>query len=61
MSQTKLPKIGLLYLDYVLCFFNSSNLKGWPRIRPKAQHVLQFLREAFNTTKRSKALRAMAS
>jgi glutathione synthase/RimK-type ligase-like ATP-grasp enzyme len=30
MSQNKLPKIGLLYLDYVLCFFNSSNLKGWP-------------------------------
>lgn len=30
MSQTRLPKIGMLYLDYVLCFFNSSNFKGWP-------------------------------
>ncbi len=26
----KLPKIGLLYLDYVLRFFDRSNFKGWP-------------------------------
>ncbi len=26
----KLPKIGLLYLDYVLRFFDKSNFKGWP-------------------------------
>lgn len=26
----KLPKIGLLYLDYVLQFFDTSNFKGWP-------------------------------
>mgnify|MGYP000918105625 CR=1 FL=1 len=26
----KLPKIGLLYLDFVLQFFNKSNFKGWP-------------------------------
>ena len=26
----KLPKIGFLYLDYVLQFFNKSNFKGWP-------------------------------
>jgi competence ComEA-like helix-hairpin-helix protein len=26
----KLPKIGLLYMDYVLRFFNPSNFKGWP-------------------------------
>ena len=26
----KLPKIGLLYMDYVLQFFHSSNFKGWP-------------------------------
>lgn len=26
----KLPKIGLLYLDYVMRFFDKSNFKGWP-------------------------------
>lgn len=26
----KLPKIGFLYLDFVLQFFNKSNFKGWP-------------------------------
>lgn len=26
----KLPKIGLLYLDYVLRFFDKSNFKNWP-------------------------------
>ena len=26
----KLPKIGLLYMDYVLQFFHASNFKGWP-------------------------------
>jgi len=26
----KLPKIGLLYMDYVLRFFHQSNFKGWP-------------------------------
>jgi glutathione synthase/RimK-type ligase-like ATP-grasp enzyme len=30
MSKQKLPKLGFLYLDYVLRFFNSSNFKGWP-------------------------------
>ncbi len=30
MSGDKLPKIGLLYLDYVLRFFDRSNFKGWP-------------------------------
>jgi len=30
MSKKKLPKIGLLYLDYVLRFFDKSNFKGWP-------------------------------
>ncbi len=29
-SKKKLPKIGLLYLDYVLRFFDKSNFKGWP-------------------------------
>lgn len=29
-GKTKLPKIGLLYLDHVLQFFNKSNFRGWP-------------------------------
>ena len=29
-KEQKLPKIGLLYLDYVLRFFDKSNFKGWP-------------------------------
>jgi hypothetical protein len=30
MSSTKLPTIGMLYLDHVLRFFDKSNFKGWP-------------------------------
>jgi len=29
-KKSKLPKIGLLYLDHVLRFFDKSNFKGWP-------------------------------
>ncbi len=29
-KSKKLPKLGLLYLDYVLRFFDKSNFKGWP-------------------------------
>jgi glutathione synthase/RimK-type ligase-like ATP-grasp enzyme len=29
-KHKKLPKLGLLYLDYVLRFFDKSNFKGWP-------------------------------
>ncbi|MFA5235115.1 MAG: hypothetical protein WC390_12010 [Sulfurimonas sp.] len=29
-EKQKLPKIGFLYLDYVLRFFDYSNFKGWP-------------------------------
>ncbi len=29
-KQEKLPKIGMLYLDYVLRFFDKSNFRGWP-------------------------------
>jgi glutathione synthase/RimK-type ligase-like ATP-grasp enzyme len=29
-KKNKLPKIGLLYLDYVLRFFDKSNFRGWP-------------------------------
>ena len=28
--MSELPKIGLLYMDYVLRFFDKSNFKGWP-------------------------------
>ncbi len=30
LSNKELPKIGLLYLDHVLRFFDRSNFKGWP-------------------------------
>ena len=29
-KNKKLPKIGMLYLDYVLRFFDKSNFRGWP-------------------------------
>ncbi|RXJ74048.1 hypothetical protein CS022_05240 [Veronia nyctiphanis] len=35
-SPKPLPKIGLLYLDYVLRFFDKSNFKNWP---DKIEHV----------------------
>ena len=28
--MSKLPKLGFLYLDYVMRFFDHSNFKGWP-------------------------------
>ena len=30
LSNKKLPKLGFLYMDYVLRFFDHSNFKGWP-------------------------------
>jgi glutathione synthase/RimK-type ligase-like ATP-grasp enzyme len=30
LSNKELPKIGFLYMDYVLRFFDYSNFKGWP-------------------------------
>jgi len=30
VSKNKLPKLGFLYLDYVLRFFDNSNFKNWP-------------------------------
>ncbi len=29
-KRKNLPKLGLLYMDYVLRFFDKSNFKGWP-------------------------------
>lgn len=37
--MSKLPKLGFLYLDYVLRFFDHSNFKGWPeRIETVTYH-----------------------
>jgi glutathione synthase/RimK-type ligase-like ATP-grasp enzyme/DNA uptake protein ComE-like DNA-binding protein len=30
LSNKQLPKLGFLYMDYVLRFFDHSNFKGWP-------------------------------
>jgi glutathione synthase/RimK-type ligase-like ATP-grasp enzyme len=30
LKSEELPKLGFLYLDYVLRFFDHSNFKGWP-------------------------------
>jgi glutathione synthase/RimK-type ligase-like ATP-grasp enzyme len=30
LKNKQLPKLGLLYMDYVLRFFDHSNFKGWP-------------------------------
>ena len=30
VKEEKLPKIGMLYLDFVLRFFDKSNFRGWP-------------------------------
>ena len=30
LSNKELPRLGLLYMDYVLRFFDHSNFKGWP-------------------------------
>ena len=30
MANKQLPTLGLLYMDYVLRFFDKSNFKGWP-------------------------------
>ena len=30
LKNSELPKLGFLYLDYVLRFFDHSNFKGWP-------------------------------
>ncbi len=30
MAKQKLPKLGFLYMDYVMQFFHFSNFKGWP-------------------------------
>lgn len=37
MTVASLPRLGFLYLDYVMRFFNESNFKGWP---DRIEHVV---------------------
>ncbi|CAG22581.1 ATP-grasp domain-containing protein [Photobacterium profundum] len=55
-SSTKsCPKIGLLYLDHVLRFFNCSNFKGWPeKIEQVVYHWGNDKQRFINEVKRKK-------
>lgn len=49
------PKIGLLYLDHVLRFFNRSNFKGWPdKIEQVVYHWGKDKERFINEVKRKK-------
>jgi len=51
----KLPKIGLLYLDYVLRFFERSNFKGWPdKIEEVTYHWKENRKSFIDEVKRKK-------
>ncbi|PHS57707.1 MAG: alpha-L-glutamate ligase [Sulfurimonas sp.] len=56
MAQiTKLPKLGFLYLDYVLRFFDYSNFKGWPdKIEEVTYHWKNDKNRFINEIKRKK-------
>ena len=56
MSQLKpLPKLGFLYLDYVLRFFDRSNFKGWPdKIEQVTYHWGNDKERFINEVKRKK-------
>ena len=56
MSHTKqLPKLGLLYMDYVLRFFDKSNFKGWPdKIEVVTYHWKNDKQRFINEVKRKK-------
>lgn len=54
MAQ-KLPKLGFLYLDYVLRFFDHSNFKGWPdKIETVVYHWKNDKERFINEVKRKK-------
>jgi len=54
-KKNKLPKIGLLYLDYVLRFFDKSNFRGWPnKIETVVYHWGNDKRRFINEVKRKK-------
>lgn len=51
----KLPKLGFLYLDYVLRFFDKSNFKGWPdKIETVVYHWKNDKNRFINEVKRKK-------
>ena len=53
--KAKLPKIGLLYLDHVLRFFDRSNFKGWPdKIETVVYHWGNDKQRFINEVKRKK-------
>ncbi|HHH19894.1 MAG TPA: hypothetical protein ENK86_05250 [Campylobacterales bacterium] len=54
-KQNKLPKLGFLYLDYVLRFFDHSNFKGWPnKIETVTYHWGNDKERFINEVKRKK-------
>ncbi len=55
VKSKKLPKLGLLYLDHVLRFFNKSNFKGWPnKIEIVTYHWKNDKERFINEVKRKK-------
>ncbi|MCK4737850.1 MAG: hypothetical protein KAT10_04750 [Sulfurimonas sp.] len=54
-KKQKLPKLGFLYLDYVLRFFDYSNFKGWPdKIEAVTYHWKNDKTRFINEVKRKK-------
>ncbi|MCW8894811.1 MAG: hypothetical protein OQK48_02285 [Sulfurimonas sp.] len=54
-KKHKLPKIGFLYLDYVLRFFDYSNFRGWPdKIEAVTYHWKNDKTRFINEVKRKK-------
>jgi len=54
-KQNKLPKLGFLYLDYVMRFFDYSNFKGWPdKIEAVTYHWGKDKARFINEVKRKK-------
>jgi glutathione synthase/RimK-type ligase-like ATP-grasp enzyme len=55
ITKPKLPKIGFLYLDYVLRFFDHSNFQGWPdKIESVVYHWKNDKQRFINEVKRKK-------
>jgi hypothetical protein len=53
--KATLPKIGMLYLDHVMQFFNKSNFKGWPdKIETVVYHWRNDKQRFINEVKRKK-------
>ncbi len=54
-QKKKLPKLGLIYLDHVLRFFDKSNFKGWPnKIESVTYHWKNDKQRFINEVKRKK-------